>query len=309
MRSLFGIAAIGLLASCGRAPANMPYEPAQAEADIKEIELSWGQVAVSGDPAALEKILADDFLGVAPDGTPYTKSQLIEDTKAHPLGLKSIVLDEMKVRFFRNVAIAQGRETFTKQDGEKGRFVWTDVLERRKGTWLIVAAEDVLTSTGERTPGAALFPDGGSTAAAPSSPAAKEIDKTRTEYVESWKAGDAERIANLYVDGGIVMYPDHPPVIGHAAIAEYFKGFFAEFDALDFQLASSEIVIAGDWAYDRGTYRWKAKPKKGGAPMDDDGKYLVILRREPDGRWRVARDMDNSDRPAAQATRGMIPGR
>jgi uncharacterized protein (TIGR02246 family) len=306
MRSLLGIAAIGLLvSSCGRAPANMPYEPAQAEAEIREIEQSWAQVAVSGDPAVIEKIFADDFLGVAPDGTQYTKSQFIEDTKANPLGFKSIVLDDMKVRFIGNVAIAQGRETFTKQDGEKGRFVWTDVLERRKGNWVLVAAEDVVAAPGERVSGAGLFPSGGSKDAAPSSPAVREIDKTRNEYVESWKAGDVERITSLYTHDGVVMYPDQPPVIGRAAIAEYFKGFYAEFDALDFQLASSEIVVAGDWAYDRGTYRWKAKPKKGGAPMDDDGKYLVILRREADGRWRVARDMDNSDRPAAQGTRGL----
>jgi len=124
------------------------------------------------------------------------------------------------------------------------------------------------------------------------------------EYAASWKAGDTARISGLYTDDAIVMYPDQPPVVGRAAISEYFKGFFTEFEALDFQLASSEIVVAGDFAYDRGTYRWKAKPRKGGAPVDDDGKYLVILRRESDGRWRVARDMDNSDRPATQATRG-----
>ena len=303
MRFVLGIAAIALLVSC-RAPANMPYEPAQAEADIKEIELSWGQVAVSGDPATIEKIFADDFVGIAPDGTQYTKSQYIEDTKANPPGFKSITLDEMKVRFFGRIAIAQGRETFTKQDGEKGRFVWTDVLERRKGVWVIVAAQDVVAAPGERPSGAALFPSGGTTDAVPASPAVKEINKTRDEYVESWKAGDAERITSLYTHDGIVMYPDQPPVVGRPAITEYFKGFFSVFEAVDFQLASSEIVVAGDWAYDRGTYHWEARPKKGGAPMADDGKYLVILRREPDGRWRVARDMDNSDRPAAQGTRG-----
>jgi len=304
MKTLLGIAASSalLLGAC-RPPAGMPYEPAQAEADIREIEQSWAQVAVTGDPTVIETIFADDFQGIAPDGTSYGKRDFIEDTKANPLGFKSIVLDEMKVRFFGNVAVAQGRETFMKADGEKGRFVWTDVLERRKGKWVLVAAEDLVAAAGERPVGAGLFP-ASSPASAASSPAVTEIDRTRDEYAASWKAGDTARISGLYTDDAIVMYPDQPPVVGRAAISEYFKGFFTEFEALDFQLASSEIVVAGDFAYDRGTYRWKAKPKKGGPPVDDDGKYLVILRRESDGRWRVARDMDNSDRPATQATRG-----
>jgi|SoiMethySBSTD1v2_1073268.scaffolds.fasta_scaffold18130_3 uncharacterized protein (TIGR02246 family) len=305
MRSLPGLAALVVtLSACGKLPPVMPYEPAKAEAEIREIEQSWAQVAVSGDPAVIEKIFADDFLGIAPDGTQYGKRDFIEDTKANPLGFRSITLDDMKVRFIGNVAIAQGRETFTKSNGEKGRFVWTDVLERRKGVWVIVAAQDVVAAPGERTAGAALFPGGGTAEAAETSPAVKEIDRTRNDYVEAWKAGDVGRISGLYTDDGVVMYPDQPPVVGRPAISEFFKGFFSEFDALDFQLASSEIVVTDDWAFDRGTYRWKAKPKKGGAPRDDDGKYLVILRRESDGRWRVARDMDNSDRPAAQATRG-----
>jgi uncharacterized protein (TIGR02246 family) len=295
MKTLLGIAASSalLLGAC-RPPAGMPYEPAQAEAEIREIQQSWAQVAVTGDPTVIETIFADDFQGIAPDGTSYGKRDFIEDVKANPLGFKSIVLDEMKVRFFGNVAVAQGRETFTKQDGERGRFAWTDVFERRKGKWVVVAAEDVA---------AGVFP-AGSPAPAASSPAVKEIDRTREEYAASWTAGDAARISGLYTDDAIVMYPDQPPISGRAAISEYFKGFFTDFEALDFQLASSEIVVAGDFAYDRGTYRWKAKPKKGGAPLDDDGKYLVILRRESDGRWRVARDMVNSDRPAAPAARG-----
>jgi ketosteroid isomerase-like protein len=34
-----------------------------------------------------------------------------------------------------------------------------------------------------------------------------------------------------------------------------------------------------------------------GASVEDHGKYLVILKRQSDGSWKMARDMDNSDRP------------
>jgi len=302
MRSLPGLAAALAVAvsACGKLPPVMPYEPAKAEAQIREIEQSWAQVAVSGDPAVIEKIFADDFAGIAPDGTPYGKRDFIEDTKANPLGFRSITLDDMKVRFIGNVAIAQGHETFIRRDGEKGRFVWTDVLERRKGTWVVVAAQDVVAAPGERAAGTALFPSGGAPEAAEAAtahPAVKELDRTRNDYVEAWKAADAGRITGLYTDDGVVMVPDRPPVVGRPAIADHFEGFFTQFDALDFQLASSEIVVTGDWAFDRGTYRWTTKPKKGGAPRNEGGTYLVILRRESDGRWRVARDMATRGTP------------
>ena len=130
------------------------------------------------------------------------------------------------------------------------------------------------------------------------------INKTRNEYVSAWKAADAAQIGGLYTDDALVLYPNQPAVEGKTGILGYFKSFFAEFPQNDFDLTSAEIEIVGSWAFDRGTYRWRGVPRTGGEPIEDHGKYLVILRRQADGSWKVARDMDNSDRPLSQASRG-----
>jgi uncharacterized protein (TIGR02246 family) len=130
------------------------------------------------------------------------------------------------------------------------------------------------------------------------------INKTRSEYVTAWKAGDADQLAILYTTDAVVLYPHQPAVVGRSAILAYFKSFFAEFAQEDFDLTSAEIEIAGPWAFDRGTFRWRGVPRAGGDPVDDHGKYLVVLQKQPDGSWKVARDMDNSDRPLAQMARG-----
>lgn len=130
------------------------------------------------------------------------------------------------------------------------------------------------------------------------------INKGRNEYMTAWKAGNADQVANLYTTDAFVLYPNQPAVAGRGAILAYFKSFFAEFAQEEFELTSAEIEIVGAWAFDRGTYRWRAVPRAGGDPIADHGKYLVILHRQPDGSWRVARDMDNSDRPLAQSARG-----
>ena len=130
------------------------------------------------------------------------------------------------------------------------------------------------------------------------------INKTRNEYVSAWKAANADQLANLYTTDALVLYPNQPAVVGRSAILDYFKSSFAELAPEDFELTSAEIEIVGPWAFDRGLYRWKAVPRAGGEPISDHGKYLVILQRQPDGSWKVARDMDNSDRPLAQTVGG-----
>ena len=281
-------------AACGK----IAFDENEARAKIRDIEHSWAQVAVSGDPAVVEAIFADDFLGVSPDGAHYTKQGFIDDTKAHPLGFIANELNEIKVRFFGNVAVAQGDETFTTKAGDQSRFVWTDVLVRHNDTWQIVAAQDAIAATAGETSTTSLF-----TSPDQQSEARRGIDATRSAYAAAWRAASVEQIAALYTEDAFVLYPNQPAVSGHAAIVDYFKGFFGEFPKNDFELISSEIVVTGPWAFDRGAYRWKGTPRKGPA-VADNGKYLVVLKRGDDGKWRVARDMDNSDRPATQATRG-----
>jgi len=278
---------------------SLPGDRAGTEREIREMECAWAQVAVTGDPTVMEQILADDFLGVSPDGVQYTKREFIEDTRANPLGFTSNDLDGMKVRFFGNVAVAQGSETFARKSGELGRFVWTDVLEHRDGRWQIVAAQDAMTDASTSPPGAAIF-----TGSKPSLDAMREIEKTRSAYASAWQSANASAIADLYTEEAFVLYPNQPAVSGRSAILEYFRGFFREFPRNEFELSSAEVVVTGDWAFDRGSYRWSGTPREGGGPEQDSGKYLVILHRQADGTWKVARDMDNSDRSASQPTRG-----
>lgn len=120
------------------------YDPAKAEALIREYSQTWASVAVTGEPSALEEIFADDFIGTDSDGRLYTKRQFIENARSNPANLISNVVDEVKVRFFGNVAVAQGNETFTQKDGLSRRFVWTDTYVFRESRWEMVAAQDLL---------------------------------------------------------------------------------------------------------------------------------------------------------------------
>lgn len=294
------------LASCTDMSKSAVERRAKAESEIRQMEREWADTAVTGDVSVIERILAEDFLGTSPEGVLYTKRDFLRDMNAHPSEFTANHLNDVKVRFFDDVAVAQGNETFTRRNGKMERFVWTDVLVRREGRWQIVAAEDLIAPVAAQQSSGGLFLNETSGAGnAGVDQDITEIKKTRTAYVSAWKAGNAVKVANLYTDDALVLYPNLPAVAGKSAILGYFRGFFAEFRQEAFELVSAEVRIVGSWAFDRGTYRWRGVPRAGGEPSEDHGKYLVILERQPEGSWKVARDMDNSDRPLAQRTRAV----
>lgn len=114
---------------------------------IVESERQWAESVATGDTTALERILADDFVGIDPKGKSYKKAEMIAETKNAPKYFLSNHLDNVKVRFYGDTAIAQGSETWERRKGEprRGRFVWTDTWIRRDGKWQIVAAQDLIT--------------------------------------------------------------------------------------------------------------------------------------------------------------------
>jgi ketosteroid isomerase-like protein len=133
-----------LLCQCAR------NDEKETERYIVESERQWAESVATGDPSTVERILADDFLGVDPKGTLYDKAQMIGDTRNAPQHFVSNRLNKVKLRFYGDTAIAQGDESWERRTGERGRFVWTDTWIRRNGRWQIVAAEDLVAPESPR---------------------------------------------------------------------------------------------------------------------------------------------------------------
>ena len=124
----------------------------EAERYIIECERQWAESVASGETDTLQKILADDMVGVDPEGGTYGKAKMIADTREAPKYFLSNHLNEVKVRFYGDAAVAQGSESWVRRTGapHRGRFVWTDTWIRRDGRWQIVAAEDLTVAEPEK---------------------------------------------------------------------------------------------------------------------------------------------------------------
>ena len=118
--------------------------PKEADDYIRKSEAEWAESVATGDVTAVERILAHDFVGIDPKGRRYTKNEMIAETRDGPKFFVSNHLNEVKIRFYGNTAVAQGSESWVKRNGEHGRFVWTDTWLLRDGQWQIVAAEDLI---------------------------------------------------------------------------------------------------------------------------------------------------------------------
>ncbi len=117
---------------------------AGAEKYIKDAEAAWVHAEVTGDPSVARRCLADDYVGVFPDGSIAGKAEAVSyftPQNAMPSGR----LDYVHVRFFGAMAVAQGQETDVRPAGgaiPSGRLIFTDVWLMRHGRWQIVNSED-----------------------------------------------------------------------------------------------------------------------------------------------------------------------
>jgi hypothetical protein len=141
-RSLMIIAFLLLATSLAHVQSSDVH--ATDRAYIRQSESDWAESVVANDAGVLERILADDFVGVDIDGSHYSKADAIKDYRSQPSEFASNHLNEVEIRFYGDAAVAQGNEGWKKKNGAAGKFVWTDTWIKRGGKWQIVAAEDLL---------------------------------------------------------------------------------------------------------------------------------------------------------------------
>jgi ketosteroid isomerase-like protein len=74
------------------------------------------------DLEKLSRIYSDDYMLVRPDGSAFSKAEILDDLKTHAMSFKSIDLTNEKIRIFGSVGILTGDSTITTaRDGVSGK--------------------------------------------------------------------------------------------------------------------------------------------------------------------------------------------
>jgi uncharacterized protein (TIGR02246 family) len=116
-----------------------------------------------------------------------------------------------------------------------------------------------------------------------------------SSFAAAANSGDVDAIVSVYARDASLLPPNLPPQKGHTAIRSFWGGFLNAY-TVKFEIASDTIEGRGDLAYNVGHFRFTAVPKERSNPgVADEGKFLEVLRKQPDGSWKYVVDMYSSN--------------
>ena len=110
----------------------------------------------------------------------------------------------------------------------------------------------------------------------------------RTDILDAFNRGDVKACTAFYTDDATVLLPDRQPIRGREAIEAALK----EYATVGTKLASVypiEVGFSGDLGYYVGACQLDT-PADDGSTMKETGKFLSVLRLQPDGSWKAVVD-------------------
>ena len=151
-RSIVATVLVGALcsAACGMAfAAVLPHHSAKKTATrqtVEALEEQWRLAQLSGDVAAMDRLLSDDFVGINSTGVVTTKTQQLARIKNRVAMLTQLDLSDIKVKLIHDVvAVVTSRAEVagSNENGPiKGSFRYTRVYQRSPGgAWKITSFE------------------------------------------------------------------------------------------------------------------------------------------------------------------------
>jgi len=110
-------------------------------------------------------------------------------------------------------------------------------------------------------------------------------------------ANDPDALMAELTDDVVFMPPGQAAARGKAAVRAWYEATIAEATTVKLEIPVREVVVAGDWGIETGSFAWVLAPVGGGEHFSAKGNFIAIWRRDSDGGWRIASDIWNSSDP------------
>ncbi len=145
IRSSLSLGLICLLGSASSSSAQHQERKRTERAEISLLEERWRQAQLSEDISAMDRLLADEFLGITAAGQVVTKAQQLERMRTHHLVVSKLDIAETKMKISGTLAVVT---SLAHLDGTAegkplhGDFRYTRVYHRvGRGDWKITNFE------------------------------------------------------------------------------------------------------------------------------------------------------------------------
>jgi ketosteroid isomerase-like protein len=125
--------------------------------------------------------------------------------------------------------------------------------------------------------------------------AADAIGKADAGWAAAAAAKDLNKSVDVCGPDAAILVPNAPAAVGKDGIRKWFQEVYS---VPNFKLAwhatRTEAANSGDMGYSTGVYDLSYTDPSG-KQVSDHGKYVTVWKKQPDGSWKVVRDIFNSD--------------
>lgn len=116
----------------------------------------------------------------------------------------------------------------------------------------------------------------------------REIHDVHSRWIDAVNAGDLARLLTLMTDDVVFLNPGQAPFgrdgFSHAFSAAHKQAVVRCISELE------EVVVVGEVGYARSRDALSVTRRGGGEATQLAGYRITVYRRQPDGRWLLARD-------------------
>ena len=123
-----------------------------------------------------------------------------------------------------------------------------------------------------------------------------ELRDADAQWAKTAAVKDVDATVSFYSDDAIVLPPNAPRTSDKQAIRVVWAELLAPGTSLSWQANKIEVARSGDFGYVTGLYQASGKDARG-KPVSDQGKFLEVWKKQPDGKWKCIVDTYSSDLP------------
>ncbi len=125
---------------------------------------------------------------------------------------------------------------------------------------------------------------------------AKALKELDAQWSKTAGSKDLDATLAFYTDDAMVLPGDAPVAGTRQMIREVWAPMLALNASVSWQVNDAEVARSGDVGYARGVYQLVMKDAAG-VPATEQGKFLEVWKKQPDGKWKCAIDSFSADAP------------
>ena len=124
----------------------------------------------------------------------------------------------------------------------------------------------------------------------------------RQAFHSAARGGEIDTLVSMADDDVVIMPPNDTTIYGRDEWRAWWEEYYQYFQITAISETEREVTINADCAVERSGYMAAVAPVSGGSRIRDDGRFLAIWKRQPDGSWKIWRMMWNSIKPVGIGT-------